>query len=153
MDLPGDLLAGGHLQGVNPVSAGMYSYNTITPLELMPNTPYYLVVGVEPLGTGPDIGQFLWRLGSQPATGSWDVSTTIYREHPLYGWFYSYTLSPIFSIDATAVPEPSTGLLLVMAAMTLSVCGQRKVRVEQTGCRQRRVDASVDDRKSLARRA
>ena len=125
--IPGSLVSGGHLQGINPVSNGLYTFSATSTLELAPLTSYYLVVGVDPFGGyNPDYGQFMWRLGTQPASGNWAVSPNVLWDHPDYGWFVTYqNLTPVLAINATVVPEPSIGCLLVIAGIILAVFGRR----------------------------
>jgi len=139
---PGDLLPNGHLQGANPAIAGFYTYRPIAPLALMATTSYYLVVGVEPFGLGSGIGQFHWELANDPASGAWQVSNSLDLDQPLFGWSGNHTGgSPIFAIDASPVPEPSTLALWSVGAGFLCFSFRRK----RVG---RRVRGEVGERQS-----
>jgi len=106
----------------NPASAGQYTY-TSNGISLDPSTTYWLVAGVS---SGD--GAYPWLFaGSIASTGVWSipstntyaynetgVGTTGYRPTEGLGTSGSSTWSShpgtpqLFSIEATAVPEPST---------------------------------------------
>lgn len=117
--IPGNLLTGAQLQGDIPVSSGLYTYSAVNSVELMPNTSYFLVAGFDPFGFG-GISQAYWNFGSHPATGAWEISTTMLWKHPTFGWLVATTTaaeSTMFAIEATVVPEPAAGLLCCIAAV------------------------------------
>lgn len=117
----------------NPFAAGEYTYTSLLGLLLAPNTSYWVVArGVE------DGGLYGWNVQDAevepppfPFTGPWTIpdTATHITSFNLEGgdnWNSATDGYPRqFSIDATAVPEPSyLAVLAVLGGM--AICARRK---------------------------
>lgn len=114
----------------NPVVAGEYTFAfTNTSLVLSPQT-YYGIVARSPGSTGPTVSQYGWRntsSGIDPISHpNWLVFDQLVKTEGSSSWTSIRSGPYQFSIDATAVPEPSTAFLLTSLVAGALVTRRRK---------------------------
>jgi hypothetical protein len=112
-DFPGSSL--GTLDGsLNPASSGVYTYTDDSNITLSPNAIYYIVLTA---GTAVANGAYEWSLTSSASynpNGGWGWFQPYNPSHSSDGlnWYGYLNTNPQFAINATAVPEPSSEILL-----------------------------------------
>jgi hypothetical protein len=112
---PGSSL--GTLDGsLSPVSSGVYTYTDDSSITLSPNDYYFIVLTA---GTTVVNGAYEWSLAganSYNPTGGWGVeggnSTAFFSSINGSSWNPIGFSFPQFAINATAIPEPSSEILL-----------------------------------------
>lgn len=82
----------------------------IEPLELVPATPYLLLIGATPSGI-PDT-LWTWQFSSTPGTH--------YQEFHWHEWYLPVELNNL-AFYLTLVPEPATGALLAVGLIGLAI--------------------------------
>ena len=108
----------------NPFSEGQYTYAfSNTGLILAPAT-YYSVVVRSPDSAGPTVSQFGWRTATTAALDpasepSWALFDNLVKTEGVSSWSSVRTGPYQFAIDATAVPEPTSFVLLAIGAWML----------------------------------
>jgi hypothetical protein len=110
---PGSSL--GTLDGsLSPVSSGVYTYADDSNITLSPNAIYYIVLTA---GTAVGNGAYEWSLTSSVSynpNGGWGWFQPYNPFHSSDGlnWYGYLNTNPQFAINATAIPEPSSEILL-----------------------------------------
>lgn len=118
--------------GSDPTNAGNFDFVGVATLDA--HTTYYLIASV-PGGSSGDY--FSWNRTTSPAedggglTG-WTIGDTLIANNQSFTWSEQVTgsLSPLmFSVQGSAVPEPSTYAVCAgLAALGLAFCGRRSRR-------------------------
>ncbi len=95
----------------NPAELGEYFYDG-GGLSLLPNTTYWVVAGVS-----SGSGVYYWGFINSETTDVWTIpnQVALYVPGDEEGWVGPYFGAQVFSVSATAVPEPSTLGLTGMA--------------------------------------
>jgi hypothetical protein len=112
-DSPGSSL--GRLDGsLNPGSSGVYNYTDDSSITLSPNAIYYIVLTA---GTAVGNDAYEWSLTSSASynpNGGWGWFQPYNPFHSSDGlnWYGYLNTNPQFAINATAIPEPSSEILL-----------------------------------------
>jgi len=118
---PGSRL--GTLSGsTDPATGGIYTYTDDSNITLSPSTPYFVVLTA---GTTVANGAYDWSLAgidSYNPNGGWGVIGGVSGDylHSSDSSSWNSTSSggfPQFAINATAVPEPSSGILLGLGGL------------------------------------
>lgn len=98
-----------------PTTSGVYSYGGYDGDLLTASTSYWLVLGADTSDgyDGSDPTQYLWwdtASSSYSSADSWHIPATNNTALSFYGftWYGSSETPYLFSVDATAVPEPGT---------------------------------------------
>lgn len=112
--VPGTSL--GTLNGsLNPVTAGTYTYTAPSNLTLSPSTIYYIV-----LTAGKIIPDgYVWRLvgaNSYNPSDGWDAGGGLYHSSSGSSWTSFGSNFPQYAINARAIPEPSSSVLLLLGS-------------------------------------
>jgi hypothetical protein len=113
---PGNSL--GTLDGsANPSTAGIYTYAPDTDLILSPYTSYYIVLTA---GTAVANGAYEWSYAgaySYSPNGGWGITATPLISSNGSTWNPYNAGQPLqYAITATAIPEPSPSLLLLLGS-------------------------------------
>jgi len=95
-----------------PTTGGTYSYSGYGGGLLAPSTSYWLVLGVD-IEDEEDPTQYLWwdtASTSYFSQGSWLIPETsnVALSFVGFNWFVFNETPQLFSVEATAVPEPGT---------------------------------------------
>ena len=109
--LPGDRL--GLLTGPDPAAGGTFSYSG-SGLVLLPTTAYFLVVSA---ATPISDGAYFWSYGSTSSADSndnWKLLTPQWSTADGVNWQRHVNEYLQLGLDATAVPEPSSWILLAL---------------------------------------
>lgn len=119
----GTVLAGSE----NPATAGNYTY-TASGITLLADTNYWIVAKVS-----WGAGQYKWGYTtSETTTGSWSITasanTRAYSLDSGSSWINGDGNPYIFAVNATAVPEPSMVLLLLVGGGVLAFIRRHQVR-------------------------
>lgn len=112
---PGSQVANGALSGASVPTTGLNTY-AATNLTLAPNTTYWLVLGK---GPGGSFGGFTWRAtisDNQSSTDGWTIGDVIRFTSDSGASWGQGGAAGLFSIDADAIPEP-TSLALASVAL------------------------------------
>ena len=113
---PGTNLA--NLGGVNPSAAGLYSYSG-TDVSLLPSTPYFVVATSDALLTE---GYYLGSTGfgnSERSDDGWIINLGFFSSADGQNWQYARQSTFRMAVAATAVPEPSTFVLIGLGGLWL----------------------------------
>jgi hypothetical protein len=102
----------------SPSTAGIYIYTPATDLMLSAMTSYYVVLTAgTPVANGAyewsDAGTFSYNL-----SGGWNTSPCE-RSTDGSSWFYNWHIDPVFAINASPVPEPSTAAVVGLGLLAL----------------------------------
>jgi len=129
-ELPGNNLA--ILNGLDPLSGGIYGYNSLSSLILSPSTAYFIVATAN---TPLTVGAFNWSAtrSDDSVTGieGWGRYTYYYSSAGGQIWHFSREYNFQFAINATAVPEPSALALAGIGGLLLA--GTRLCRRKTAG--------------------
>lgn len=122
--VPGAVVA--ELVGEGNPSDGLFAYTPAATVILNANTTYWLVASVSG-GTG----EYRWRAAaSNDQTGDWAIGNNIgFSGNSGANWSLQGFPPSLFSISATAVPEPGSAILLLLGGA--GMCLHRRSR----GCR------------------
>ena len=108
----------------NPATAGVYTYNTSSPLTLSSGTPYFIVVTS---GTTVANGAYDWSLSGVNSYNSMDgwrvtggTSSGVYQSGNGSSWTSLSATYPLFAIDASAAPEPAIIGLLALGGLLIA---------------------------------
>lgn len=95
----------------DPVTAGFFIYSPQTSATLDSNTPYWLVVSTTSVLLGSAYNLSYTSAATTSSPDGWTFTGNTAFGQPGY---------PIFSIDATAVPEPSTFILMILGGALIA---------------------------------
>lgn len=110
---PGTLI--GTLSGETNPSGGLYTYTPSATITLNANTTYWLVAGV----TGTGEYRWLSATGSNQ-TGDWTIGNNISTSMNTGSSWTNRNFPPyLFSVTATAIPEPSSSMVITTGATML----------------------------------
>jgi hypothetical protein len=113
---------------LNPVTAGTYTYNPTADFILSSSTGYYIVLTA---GTAVANGAYEWSESAYPPNASiyWGAGNGVFESNNgASGWSPTpYLGIAQFAINATAVPEPSSEILLGFGSL-IFLWHRRKVK-------------------------
>jgi hypothetical protein len=103
----------GTLDGsLNPATSGIYTYTNESSLTLLPGTQYFVVLAA---GTSIANGAYEWSItntNTYNSSGSWSIEDYTWTSSDGSSWNSIGFSFPQFAINATAIPEPSSEILL-----------------------------------------
>jgi hypothetical protein len=101
----------------NPLDAGEYTFAFTNLSLILSSQTYYGIVARSPGSTGPTVSQYGWRNtsgGIDPISDpNWRIFDQLVKTEGNSSWSSIRSGPYQFSIDATAVPEPSTPFFLM----------------------------------------
>jgi hypothetical protein len=117
---------------LNPATGGIYTYTPASNLTLSPSTAYFVVLTA---GTVIANGAYEWSVGGNyNPSGGWQAplavgAVDIYQSSDGSNWSFIGG-SPQFAINASAVPEPSSEILLGLGGVFLfGILARMKLRL------------------------
>jgi hypothetical protein len=110
---------------LDPVTAGIYTFEPLSSITLEPSSLYFVVVTA---GTANAVGAYEWSLasGSFNTVGTWfapvhGAGPPSYFSTNGLDWVGNWdsTVNPQYAIDATALPEPGIWRLFALGSLVL----------------------------------
>lgn len=121
--VPGGQIANGLLSGPAGPGTGLFTYSS-TGAILAPNTEYWLVLGITPGGSYSGT----WNIaisGNETSSFGWTIVDFVRFTVSAGGpWAYG-TGSGHFSVSGGVIPEPTNGMMILMAPVGLLVLRRR----------------------------
>jgi len=123
--VPGPMFLDTLSGSLDPTSSGIYTYTPTTTISLLGGYPYCIVLTADTLVAN---GAYEWSYantdtyqasGGWSFGGMWTSSTSVGYQRAPSGTF------PLFAVSATAVPEPSSVVLLALGGLCF-LCRRRK---------------------------
>jgi hypothetical protein len=117
----------GFLSGQDPTSGGTYNF-TSSGISLSPQTLYWIVLTAN---TPTSTGNFTWERSSNQSYFSrdgWTMGLSFFSSEDGFNWIQTTPYPMQFALYATAIPEPSSLIILGMGGSILFTSLARKSR-------------------------
>jgi hypothetical protein len=109
----------------NPTSAGVYTYAAASSITLLPHGLYFIVISA---GTPLADGAYDWSTAGTATYASPDgwMAGPLYNSSGGSSWTQDLSSFPLFAINATAIPEPASLVLISLVGGVLFATRRRK---------------------------